>query len=100
MRPWLAKIFFSISGFFAGVSVDDYLCGQIKIHEQTLTAREDVFTNYLHTVGFNAEPVLLTYEGQAPIQQMIDKYLDTRPEYEFTTTDCITHEVWLLSGYT
>jgi len=88
---------FVVSGFFAGVSVDDYLDGSIKIHEQTLTAREDVFTNYLHTVGFNAEPVLLTYEGQAPIQQMLDTYLATRPEYEFTTTDCITHEVWLLS---
>jgi len=94
-----SKSGFSISGFFAGVSVDDYLSGQIKIHEQTLTAREDVFTNYLHTVGFNAEPVLLTYEGQAPIQQIIDQYLDTRPEYEFTTTDCITHEVWLLSPH-
>lgn len=88
---------FVVSGFFAGVSVDDYLDGTIKIHEQTLTAREDVFTNYLHTVGFNAEPVLLTYQGQAPIQKMLDTYLATRPEYEFTTTDCITHEVWLLS---
>jgi uncharacterized protein (DUF1015 family) len=86
-----------VSGFFAGVSVDDYLNGSIKIHEQTLTAREDVFTNYLHTVGFNAEPVLLTYEGQAPIQKMLDNYLATRPEYEFTTTDRITHEVWILS---
>lgn len=88
---------FVVSGFFAGVSVNDYLDGSIKIHEQTLTAREDVFTNYLHTVGFNAEPVLLTYQGQAPIQKMLDTYLATRPEYEFTTTDCITHEVWLLS---
>jgi uncharacterized protein (DUF1015 family) len=86
-----------VSGFFAGVSVDDYLNGDIKIHEQTLTAREDVFTNYLDVVGFNAEPVLLTYEGQAPIQQIQDSYLLTRPEYEFTTTDRITHEVWLLS---
>ncbi|MFN5442322.1 MAG: DUF1015 domain-containing protein [Flavobacteriia bacterium] len=87
-----------VSGFFAGVSVDDYLNGAIKIHEQTLTAREDVFTNYLDTVGFNAEPVLLTYEGQAPIQQMLDTYLASRPEYEFTTTDRITHEVWVLSA--
>jgi uncharacterized protein (DUF1015 family) len=86
-----------VSGFFAGVSVDDYLNGSIKIHEQTLTAREDVFTNYLHTVGFNAEPVLLTYEGQAPIQKLLNLYLETRAEYEFTTTDRITHEVWLLS---
>lgn len=88
---------FVVSGFFAGVSVDDYLNGDIKKHEQTITAREDIFTNYLDVVGFNAEPVLLTYKGQEPIQKVLDAYLLTRPEYEFTTTDCCTHEVWLLS---
>ena len=88
---------FVVSGFFAGVSVDDYLTGKIKKHEQTLTAREDVFTSYLDVVGFNAEPVLLTYEGQKPIQAILDTYLLTRSEYEFTTTDRITHEVWVLN---
>lgn len=88
---------FVVSGFFVGVSVDDYLNGSIKIHEQTLTAREDIFTNYLETVGFNAEPVLLTYEGTEPIQNLLETYLSTRPEYEFTTTDRITHELWLMS---
>lgn len=88
---------FSVAGFFVGVSVDDYLEGTIKIHEQTLTAREDVFTNYLDVVGFNAEPVLLTYQEHAGIAQLLDTYLNTRPEYEFTTTDRITHELWLMS---
>ena len=88
---------FIVSGFFAGVSVDDYLTGKIKKHEQTLTAREDIFTSYLDVVGFNAEPVLLTYEGQKSIQAILDTYLLTRPEYEFTTTDRITHEVWVLN---
>lgn len=89
---------FAVSGFFVGVSVDDYLNGSIKIHEQTLTAREDIFTNYLETVGFNAEPVLLTYEGTEPIRNLLETYLSTRPEYEFTTTDRITHELWLMSA--
>lgn len=89
---------FVVSGFFVGVSVDDYLNGSIKIHEQTLTAREDIFTNYLETVGFNAEPVLLTYEGTEPIRNLLETYLSTRPEYEFTTTDRITHELWLMSA--
>jgi uncharacterized protein (DUF1015 family) len=92
-----AKENFVVSGFFVGVSVDDYLNGSIKIHEQTLTAREDIFTNYLETVGFNAEPVLITYEGKEPIRVMLESYLETRPEYEFTTTDCITHELWIMS---
>jgi uncharacterized protein (DUF1015 family) len=86
----------SFTGFFAGVSVQDYLDGKIKIHEQTLTAREDVFTNYLEVVGFNAEPVLMTYASQPFMEKLLQTYCQTRPEYEFTTTDCITHELWLI----
>ncbi len=87
----------SFTGFFAGVSVADYLDGKIKIHEETLTAREDVFTKYLEVVGFNAEPVLMTYESQPDLQAFLDQYTQTRAEYEFTTTDCIKHEIWLVS---
>ena len=87
----------SFTGFFAGVSVADYLDGKIKIHEETLTAREDIFTKYLEVVGFNAEPVLMTYESQPDLQAFLDQYTQTRAEYEFTTTDCIKHEIWLVS---
>lgn len=87
----------SFTGFFAGVSVADYLEGKIKIHEETLTAREDIFTKYLEIVGFNAEPVLMTYESKPVIQQFLDAYTSTRAEYEFTTTDRITHEIWLMN---
>ena len=87
----------SFTGFFAGVSVTDYLEGKIKIHEETLTAREDVFTKYLEVVGFNAEPVLMTYESQPELQDCLAAYTQTRAEYEFTTTDRIKHEIWLVS---
>ncbi|MEN9700004.1 MAG: hypothetical protein RLZZ301_1202 [Bacteroidota bacterium] len=88
---------FTVQGFFAGVSVDDYLNGHVKRHEQTLTAREDIFTNYLDIVGFNAEPVLMTYAPDAQLQAYLDAYSKLRPEYEFTTTDRITHELWVVS---
>ncbi|MFM8596896.1 MAG: DUF1015 domain-containing protein [Flavobacteriales bacterium] len=88
----------SFTGFFAGVSVEDYLDGKIKIHEETLTAREDIFTKYLEIVGFNAEPVLMTYENRPSIQHYLTQYTATRAEYEFTTTDRIKHEVWLMNS--
>lgn len=89
---------FIVAGLIAGVSVDDYLNGSIKKHEQTITAREDVFTSYLDIVGFNAEPVLLTYEGSKDINSILAKQMNERAEFEFTTTDGITHELWLLNG--
>ena len=48
-------------GFLGLVSLDDYRAGRIIKHEHTLEAREALFARYLETVGFHAEPVLLTH---------------------------------------
>jgi len=40
------------------VAVSDYLDGRIKVHEHTLSAREEMFKDYLSVTKFNAEPVL------------------------------------------
>jgi len=48
-------------GFIGGAAVDEYHSGQIKIHENTITSREQTFKRYLDICQFNAEPVLLTY---------------------------------------
>ncbi|MGB6038196.1 MAG: DUF1015 domain-containing protein, partial [Cryomorphaceae bacterium] len=88
----------SFIGFIGGVSTADYRNGRIKKHEQTLTKREKMFCEYLDVCGFNAEPVLLTYPEHI---SAIDAFKATkrleRPEYEFTTTDRITHRMWIIS---
>jgi uncharacterized protein (DUF1015 family) len=84
-------------GIIAGASVEDYEQGNIKIHEQTLTEREEMFKRYLDICGFNAEPVLLTYKDVDSINQFIKTFTKQRPEYEFTTTDILKHEVWVVS---
>jgi uncharacterized protein (DUF1015 family) len=81
-------------GIVGAASVKDYDNGIIKIHEQTLTKREEVFTEYLHICGFNAEPVLLTYPDSDSIDKIIRKYTRTRAEYEFTTADRVSHLLW------
>lgn len=88
---------FSVIGIVGGASVQEYIDNDIKKHEQTLTQREEVFTNYLDQVGFNAEPVLMTYDPQVGLNELIENVSSQRPEYEFTTTDCIKHELWVLS---
>ncbi|MFN3918045.1 MAG: DUF1015 domain-containing protein [Flavobacteriales bacterium] len=84
------------TGIIAKASIEDYLQGKIKIHEQTITEREEIFKNYLDSCGFNAEPVLLTYPKQNDIDSILSKHTDLRPEYEFTTTDLFKHELWLV----
>ena len=84
-------------GLIAGASVQEYLDGKIKIHEHTITHREETFKRYLDVCNFNAEPVLLTYEDHEGINTIISRYLDSRSEYEFTTTDDKTHNLWVVS---
>jgi uncharacterized protein (DUF1015 family) len=87
----------AFTGVIAGASVKEYESDLIKKHEATLTSREDMFTNYLDIVGYNAEPVLLSHPHDNEIERLLTNYTTIRPEYEFTTTDKITHELWLLN---
>lgn len=83
-------------GVIGGASVKEYLNDDIKKHEATLTTREEIFTRYLDIVGYNAEPVLISYKGNSDINSFISKLVSSRPEYEFSTTDLIKHELWIL----
>jgi len=87
----------SYTGIIAGADAEEYLSNHIKKHEATITDREAVFTRYLDIVGLNAEPVLMSYEGTDNIDRIICKVTEDRPEYEFSTTDLIKHELWVLS---
>ena len=83
-------------GFIGGADLNEYENGKIKKHEETLTAREMTFTNYLNIVKFNAEPVLLFHKNKASIDKLLVKLSSKRPEYEYTTTDEIKHELWVV----
>jgi uncharacterized protein (DUF1015 family) len=81
-------------GIVAAASTQEYEQDIIKKHEDTLEFKEKIFVKYLKTVGFNAEPVLLTYPDNDRIQQIIASVMESRAEYEFTTTYRDTHYLW------
>jgi uncharacterized protein (DUF1015 family) len=85
------------TGIVAGANIQEYKDDLIKKHEATLTSREAMFTSYLDIVGYNAEPVLLSYPNEPKIETILKEATKTRPEYEFTTTDKDKHELWVLS---
>ena len=84
------------SGIIAAASVDDYTNDLIKKHEDTIEYRENIFKDYLKTVGFNAEPVLLTFPDNTIIDSIIKETQLERAEFEFTTTYRDTHYLWLI----
>jgi len=88
----------TFEGIIGSTAVADYLSGNIKKHEHTITAREKMFKNYLDTTGFNAEPVLLCHQKNIVITTLIQNYKATRAEYEFATTDTTIHKLWLVNS--
>lgn len=87
---------YEFSGIIGAVSAADYESDVIKKHEDTLEYREQIFKEYLKTVGFNAEPVLLTYPDNSTLEKIIKKTQSIRAEFEFTTTYRDTHYLWLV----
>ncbi len=84
-------------GIIAATSVEDYDNNVIKRHEDTISHRENLFKDYLQTVGFNTEPVLLTYPDSDVINRITDEVRSQRPEYEFSSLNRDTHYVWVVN---
>jgi len=85
-------------GIIACISIDDYMNGVIKIHEQTLTQREEKLKDYLEVCEFNAEPVLFCYPNDTVIDTLSDEIATTQPDYDFTTADKVRHTVWVINN--
>lgn len=84
-------------GIIAATCVEDYDQNIVKRHEDTIAQRETLFKDYLQTVGFNTEPVLLTYPDSDVINTITEEVQAQRPEYEFTTLNKDTHYLWVVN---
>lgn len=85
-------------GIIACTSIDDYMNGVIKIHEQTITQREERLKEYLEVCEFNAEPVLFCYPNDVELDAVVEDVAKANPDYDFTTTDKVRHTLWVVSS--
>ncbi len=85
------------TGIIGCSSIDDYFNGNIKIHEQTITEREEKLMHYLEVCDFNAEPVLFSYPNDKIIDEITEKKIESIPTYDFTTTDKVRHKLWVVN---
>ena len=73
--------------------------GDIKIHEQTLEKREELFVKYLENVRFHAEPILCARQTGHPGESKLDLCIEeiiasSQATCDFSTTDRIRHSIW------
>lgn len=83
-------------GIIGCASVKDYQNKTIKIHEATISKREEIFKEYLKTVEINAEPVCFTYPNRPEIDQLSSRISQQQAEYDFSTTNKVRHSFWLI----
>ncbi|MCG2821316.1 MAG: DUF1015 domain-containing protein, partial [Candidatus Atribacteria bacterium] len=84
-------------GLVACVSIDDYLKGKIKKHENTREDREKDRMNHIDFTDANTGPVFLTYKAKDEIKQIVNSWTkEENPVYDFTSEDGITHTCWVI----
>jgi uncharacterized protein (DUF1015 family) len=84
-------------GIIACTSIDDYTSGVIKVHEQTITQREEKLKEYLEVCEFNAEPVLFCYPNDKVLDEIILSVTESTADYDFSTTDKVRHTLWVVN---
>lgn len=87
------------TGLVCCSSIDDYLDGTTKKHEFTLKRKEADRTRHVDICNANTGPIFLTYKNQEQISGIIEAYkAAVPPVYNFTTSDDITHTVWVIDN--
>lgn len=79
-------------------SVDEYVRGVIRKHENTRADKEDDRTRHLDAVAAHDEPVFLAYRAQAGIDAEVAEVTAAAPTYDFTAPDGVRHTLWVASA--
>ena len=78
--------------------VDDYLNGVIKKHELTRRDKEEDRMKHVRVNNANIEPVFFAYPDNSRLNDLIIKYAQTKPEYDFIAPiDGFRHQFWIIS---
>ncbi len=86
------------TGLVACSSVDDYLNGVIRKHENTLEAKEQDRIRHVDTCSAQTGPIFLAYRAQDAIRELVQNIRENQPaEQDFTSDDGIRHRVFLIS---
>lgn len=87
----------SQTGIVACSSIDDYVNGAIKKHENTREEKELDRIRHVDTTNAHTGPIFLVYRSQAQLQALIEKQKENAPLYDFLAADGIRHRVWCIS---
>lgn len=85
------------TGIVACSSVDDYINGKIKKHENTRTDKEQDRIQHIDTCDAQTGPIFLSYRSKDEINQIVENKKKESPLYAFTADDDVQHRVWRIA---
>lgn len=87
----------SQSGIVACSSIDDYMDGTIKKHENTREEKELDRISHVDRTNAQTGPIFLVYRSVSRINQLVEAEKTKTPVYDFTSPDGIIHRAWIIS---
>ncbi|GLB27364.1 hypothetical protein LXJ15735_36050 [Lacrimispora xylanolytica] len=87
----------SQTGIVACSSIDDYAQGIIKKHENTREEKELDRICHVDRTDAQTGPIFLAYRSKKAINEIVERVTATKPLYDFTAEDGVSHKIWQVS---
>ena len=81
-------------GIVVGASIDDYLEGSIRKHENTRAEKEEDRIRHVDTCDHQTGPIFLSYRQTDKLRELSLRVREGEPVFDFTSEDGITHRGW------
>lgn len=86
------------TGIVACASIDDYLNGVIKKHENTRAEKEQDRICHVDVCSAQTGPIFLAYRAQKAISDLVCTIKEGEPLYDFVSEDGIGHRVFKIAS--
>ena len=87
----------SQTGIVACASIDDYLNGVIKKHENTRREKEEDRVRHVDTCDAQTGPIFLAYRNQEVLKKLVAEVKEEQVLFDFTSEDGIRHRGWKIA---
>lgn len=86
----------SQTGIVGCASIDDYVNGIIKKHENTRADKEEDRIRHVDTLNAQTGPIFLAYRDREDLQEIVKRNSEKEPLYDFISEDGISHRVYTI----
>ncbi len=84
-------------GIVVAASAEDYRNGIILRHELTRRDKEEDRMRHVECCNANLGPAFLAYPDNPQMAAIIARIIQAKPENDFTTSDDIRHQLWVVN---